>query len=208
MSSGPELIRHGADALDVALTDDAVERLWALVERLLRWNKKINLIGPCDERQAIDRHIHDALGLLRALDREEVRAVTTAWTDVGAGAGLPGLALAIARPAWRFRLVEPIGKKIAFAQDAAAALELRGVAAVQARVENLEPSEVLGAMSRATFAPIEWVERARDLVSPGGLIVTMMGGDPDPEVLDMATHVDRFTLPLSGAGRTTVIIQT
>ena len=207
MTSGVDLIRAGADGLEVSLTDEAVDALGDLVERLLRWNRKINLIGPCDERQAIDRHVHDGLGLLRTLDRPEVRAVTTEWTDVGAGAGLPGLVLAIARPDWRLRLVEPIGKKIAFAKEAANALGLDRVEVVQARLEALDAGEVLGALSRATFPPDEWVARARALVAPGGLIVATMGSDPVKTVVDAAWHVDRFTLPISGAGRTTALLR-
>jgi len=207
VTSGVRLIREGAEALEVPLSEDAGDALGALVERLLRWNRKINLIGPCDETEAIDRHIHDGLGLLRTLDRPEVRAVTTEWTDIGAGAGLPGLVLAIARPDWRLRLVEPIGKKVAFAKEAAAALGLDHVEVVQGRLEALETGSARGALSRATFAPDEWVERARDLVAPGGLIVATMGGDPVGAIVDAAWHVDRFTLPSSGAGRTTALLR-
>jgi len=206
MTPGPELIREGADALEVTLEDGADKALWTLVEGLLRWNRKINLVGPCDARQAIDRHIHDALGLLRLLDQEAVRAVTTEWTDVGAGAGLPGLVLAIARPSWRLRLVEPIGKKVAFIREVVDSLSLSGVEVAEERLEELAPGSARGAMSRATFAPTEWVERARDLVEPGGLIAVSMGGDAVQAVLDEAWRVDRFVLPISGAGRTTALV--
>ena len=63
-------------------------------------------------------------------------------------------------------------------------------------------------MSRATFAPTEWIERGRDLVSGDSLIVATMGGDPVPDVVAAAWRVDQFTLPISGAGRTTAIIRT
>ena len=96
MSPGPSLIREGAEALEVALSEDAAATLWTLVERMLKWNRRINIVGPCDATQAIDRHIHDGLALLRLLDTPDVRAVTTEWTDIGAGGGFPGLVLAIA----------------------------------------------------------------------------------------------------------------
>ncbi|MDP6944063.1 MAG: class I SAM-dependent methyltransferase [Myxococcota bacterium] len=208
MTPGPQLIREGADALEVSLTGEAADALWVLVERLLRWNRKINLVGPCDPIEAIDRHIHDGLGLLRLLDREEVRTTTTTWTDVGAGAGLPGLVLAIARPSWRMRLVEPVGKKIAFAQDIVAALGLDGVEVVQGRLEALEAGVAQGAMSRATFPPHEWVERGREFVAPGGLVLVTMGGEPVDSVVDVAWRVDRFSLPISDAGRTTALVKT
>ena len=208
MTAGPGLIRQGAETLQITLSDEAIDALWELVERLLHWNRKINIIGPCDATQAIDRHIHDGLGLLRILDLQEVRAVTTEWTDIGSGAGLPGLVLAIARPDLRLRLVEPVGKKTAFAQGAVAALGLGGVEVVGDRMESLASGEVLGAMSRATFAPAEWIERGRDFVAPGGLILTTMGGDPVPAVVDAAWQLDRFVLPISGAGRTSALVRT
>ena len=208
MTPGPSLIRGGADALEVSLSDEAVQTLWSLVERLLKWNRRINIVGPCDATQAIDRHIHDGLGLLRLLDAPEVREVTTTWTDIGAGGGFPGLVLAAARPDLTLRLVEPISKKIAFARDAAGALGLSGVEIANVRLEALEQGVTRGAMSRATFAPTEWIERGRDLVSDDSLIVATMGGDPVPDVVAAAWRVDQFTLPISGAGRTTAIIRT
>ena len=208
MNAGAQRIREGADALEVPLSDEAVEGLWTLVERLIRWNRRINIIGPCDEIQAIDRHIHDGLGLLRLLDRPEVCEVTRSWTDIGAGGGLPGLVLAIARPELRLRLVEPIGKKIAFAKDTQSALGLTGVEVHQGRLEDLEPGRVRGAMSRATFAPEVWTERAKAFVAEDSLILVTMGGDALPRVVEEAWRVDRFKLPISGAGRTTALLRT
>lgn len=208
MSPGPALIRQGAEALEVTVSDEAIQTLWHLVERLLRWNRRINIVGPCDATQAIDRHIHDGLGLLRLLDEPAVRGVTTAWTDIGAGGGFPGLVLAIARPELALRLVEPTSKKIAFARDTAGALGLAGVEVANVRLEALEAGVTRGAMSRATFAPVDWIARGRSFVGPDSLILTTMGGDPVAEVVEAAWRVDRFTLPISGAGRTTAIIRT
>lgn len=207
MTPGPDLIRKGANTLQVPIDQGVAEALWTLIEHLLRWNRKINLVGPCDPLQAIDRHIHDGLGMLRLLDDPEVRDVTTDWTDVGAGAGLPSLVLAIARPDWRFRLVEPIGKKVAFIREAASTLGLTGVEVIQGRMESLEPGSTRGALSRATFAPTDWIQRARDLVEPGGLIAVSMGGDPVQGVVEEAWRMDPFSLPISGAGRTTALVR-
>lgn len=205
MKAGPELIAEGAKALEVPLSEEAADRLWSLVGRLLTWNARINIIGRCDATQAIDRHIHDSLGLLRLLDDPEVSARTRAWTDIGAGGGFPGLVLAIARPELSLRLVEPISKKIAFARDIVGTFDLRGVHIANERLENLEQGVVLGAMSRATFSPTTWTERGRAFVAPGGLVLTTMGGDPVKEVMAGAWKSDQFTLPISKAGRTTVL---
>ena len=205
-ASAPQLlIAQGAVALDVPLDAEQVGRLEQLVEHLLRWNRRINLIGRCDVEVAIDRHIHDGLGLLRLLDREDVRAHGRRWVDVGSGAGLPGLVLAVARPNLAFTLVEPIGKKAAFTLDAVHRLGLTNVEVRQTRLEALEARQASAAMSRATFAPDEWLALGREFVMPGGLVLVTMGGAGVPAVLDDAWHIDQFQLPLSRARRTNII---
>ena len=117
------------------------------------------------------------------------------------------MVLAMTRPSWRFRLVEPIGKKIAFAREIVRSLELTNVDVVQGRLESLPAGEIHGAMSRATFAPEEWASRGRDLVAPDGLVLVTMGGQGVPAILDRAWRLDRFTLPISGAGRITALLR-
>lgn len=200
-------IARGASALGVPLEAAASERLGWLLEELLRWNRRINLVGPCDAKAAVDRHVHDGLGILRLLDRPQVRARATQWLDVGSGAGLPGLVLAIARPGLTLRLVEPNGKRVAFARHAVATLELDNVTVEQLRVEQLPEGASPGALSRATFTPARWIEVGRRVVGPEGLVLVVMGGDTAaPEVLGGAWVIDRFTLPLSGAGRTNALL--
>ncbi len=202
-----DAIARGADALGVGLADDAASRLATLVELLLAWNERINVVGRCTAEQAVDRHVHDPLALLRLLDRPEVAATTTAWVDVGCGAGLPGLVLAVARPELELRLVEPIAKKIAFARKAVRELGLTNVTAQDARAEELPPHGFGGAMSRATFAPEVWAARGQELVAPGGLVLVMMGAGAPEALTERAWRVDRCTLPLSSATRVNVLLR-
>ena len=199
------LIARGAVALEVALDAEQVERLAQLVDHLLHWNRRINLIGRCDVDVAVDRHVHDGLGLLRLLDRDDVRAHGHHWVDVGSGAGLPGLVLALARPNLALTLVEPIGKKAAFTRDVVHRLGLTNVEVLQTRLETLEAGQASAAMSRATFAPEEWLALGREYVTPGGLVLVTMGGAGVPAVLDDAWHIDQFELPISRARRTNII---
>ncbi len=206
------LIAEGAEALDVPLDQAAAEALSELTALLLKWNQRINLVAPCTTEEAIDRHVHDSLAVLRLLDDPEVAARTQAWWDVGTGPGFPGLVLAVARPALRLTLVEPIGKKIAFASQAAAALKLKNVSVRQVRVEELEAGPgpdgaPRGALSRATFAPAEWLRVGSELVGPGGLVLVSLGGAGDPDLTRDAWKVDSFRLPLSGAGRVNALFE-
>lgn len=205
--SAAALIAEGAARLAVPLADEACEALATLTAELLRWNQRINLIGRCGLRDAVDRHVHDGLVLLRLLDRPELLDRATHWHDIGCGAGLPGLVLAAARPALRITLVEPNGKKIAFARHAIGLLGLGDrVRADQTRLEDLPAGSASAALSRATFAPAEWARRGRELVGPDGLVMVLMGAGAPSEVVEAAWLVDEVTLPLSGAQRITAVL--
>lgn len=202
-----QLIADGAQALQVPLDPAAVDRLERLLTSLLRWNERINVVARCSPREAVDRHIHDGLALLRLLDAPEVLAISSRWVDVGCGAGLPGLVLAAARPELELHLVEPIGKKIAFARRAKTELALDNVTIQSDRVEALEPGRHVAAMSRATFAPERWAAIGNDLVGPGGLVLVMMGSGAPQPLIDAAWRTDRCELPLSKAGRVNVLLR-
>jgi 16S rRNA (guanine527-N7)-methyltransferase len=202
------LIREGARELDVALDDPAVDRLLTYLGELTHWNRKINLVGPCGAETAVDRHLLDALALLRLLDRPEVKSRVPGWLDVGSGAGLPGLVLAIARPAWRYELCESSGKRAAFLRAQVGSLGLGQVRVHATRAEALDPTLCLGlgAMSRATFPPERWVPFAARLVGPEGLVLVSLGSRPAPDLEARAWLRDDFELPFSKARRANLVL--
>ena len=198
--SPTEAIRHGADHLEVAVDQAQAERLAALIEGVMRVNARINVIGPCSLEEAVERHLLDSLALLRLADR---KPELESWIDVGTGAGFPGLVWAIMRPKMNLLLVDSIGKKIALVRKHTLDLGLSNVKVLPARFEALpEPSEPMGLVSRATFAPSEWLSRARGFLTKGGAVVATMGGQPDPELLTDAMCIERLSLPPSGLERT------
>ena len=115
------------------------EKLARFAALLLERNRDVNLTAAGSAEELRARHIEDALAGLPVLDAafEAMGGEAPRVIDVGAGAGLPGLVLAIARPAWRVTLVEATGKKSAFQREAAGALELANAEPVQARAEEL-----------------------------------------------------------------------
>lgn len=200
------LVRQGAEALSVELAPPTPAVLVRLVREVLRFSRRINLVAPCQPEDAVDRHIHDSLAVLRILDRPELAEVGARWLDIGAGGGFPGLALACARPDRRWVLVEPTGKKAACLAQLVRSLELTNVEVRRSRVEQLAPPErPRAALSRATFPPPEWLRRGTELVGPGGLVLLMLGPAADEELLSRATIVDRFSLPISQARRTNAL---
>lgn len=201
-----ELVLEGARELDVELDSSQALRMAAFLALLDRWNAAVNLIAPCSLEQAVDRHIHDSLALLRLLDRPAVGTRASAWIDVGSGAGLPGLVLAMARPQLRITLVEVRDKKVAFLREALHRLDIPNVDVVADRLENLAPVPGGATLSRATFPPAIWAERGRHLVGPDGLVLVTMGGQAARTLVDQADQVDRVCLPLSGARRTNIVL--
>jgi len=128
----------GARALGIALGPEQQARFVAYSELLLEWNERINLLGPAAVLALWSRHLLDALTIIAALpvalaDTTMAQAVL----DVGSGAGLPGIPLQIAFPAWQVTLLEATGKRATFLELAAAELGLSNLQVLQGRAEDL-----------------------------------------------------------------------
>src|SRR5690242_5261275 len=122
----------GLKALGVRLPEGSEARLLAFVELLLQWNKAYNLTAVRDPEEVLTKHLLDSLAVLPFVAGSPV-------LDVGTGAGLPGIPLALALPDTRFVLLDSNGKKTRFITHAAAVLPLPNVTAVQARIEDYRP---------------------------------------------------------------------
>lgn len=153
------------------LPNDAREQLVALVELLAKWNRAYNLTAVREPEAMVERHLLDSLAVLPWLDREP-------GLDIGTGAGLPGLVLAIARPEQAFTLLDSNSKKTRFVKQAVLELRLRQVEVVQARVEQYR-SPFPRVISRAFAALPNMIETAGHLVAPGGQLLALKS-EPDP----------------------------
>lgn len=155
----------------IPVSDEQASQLLAFTTLLLEWNARINLTGAKSVAALVGEHLPDAFAVASLLDGPG-RVL-----DVGSGGGLPAIPLAVLRPALQVRLVEPLAKKVAFLRTAVRALGLGGSVAVDPRrAEELIGSADAGvdvALSRATFAPAEWLELGRKLVRPGGRVLVL-----------------------------------
>jgi 16S rRNA (guanine527-N7)-methyltransferase len=166
-----------ARELGVELGAPALEPLAGYASLVLAWGARINLTGAKTPERLADEHLADALALLRHLPAEPFRFV-----DVGSGAGLPGLVLALMRPRASGVLLEPVRKKHAFLAHAVRELGLGG--RIEARAERDEAHAGAGsydaALSRATWRADLWLERGRRLPRPGGRVLGFEGATPGP----------------------------
>lgn len=206
-----DLAAIGVDPGDRAGQGGTLDRLLAYARLLAHWNTRIRLTGPSDLLTLVREQLVDALGFALALDALDAPAF---W-DVGAGGGLPGIALAIRDPSRRFVLIEPIHKKTAFLRHAVHALDLSNVLVHTGRVEPdgaLAPALAhppspapTAALSRATLSPEAWLATARHLVGPGGIVLIATSGELSPEVNGDSSSVEigawRYLVPATGAPR-------
>lgn len=201
------LVEEGARSLEVQVSPEALSGIATYMEHLDRWRHRINLVGPGSMEDLVERHVHDSLGLLRLLDLPEVMERTQRWLDVGTGAGLPGLICALARPELSWVLLEPLGKRISWLRHISGTLGMDNVVVEHGRLEELQSARWPGLVSRATFPPEQWASIGRSHGETRGLVAVTMGGTPSEDVLAEAWRVDRFNLPISGAGRVNVLLE-
>ena len=168
-------LTEGAAAVGVHLSPAQAEQLLALADLLLDWNTRVNLTAIRDLRGVVDRHLVDSLAVVPHL-------VPGSLVDVGAGAGFPGLPIALVRPDVSVTLLESIHKKSAFTRSVILTLAIPATACT-ARLEDWarDAPRQANAVSRATFAPLEWLRRGAPLLGPGGVLMAMTTpAEPDP----------------------------
>lgn len=169
---------------------------WAAYDALVEtWNARQNLTGGKDAQSRAEILFADAV----VLDDPELLPEGARFVDVGAGAGAPAIPLLLARPDLRATLVEPRRLRVAFLRTAIGALELgdRCVVLEQRLAGDGVPGMPFDvALSRATFAPAEWLRRAVGLAPRA---VAMVAGEPLPDGERLAER--RYRLPFSGSPR-------
>ena len=167
-----ERLAGHAKALGAELPEPAgaYDQLATYAGELVRWNERINLTGARDVPELVDDHLADALPLLAHLP-----AGAGALVDVGSGAGLPGVVLAVLRPDLDVTLLEPVTKKRHFLAHVIRRLVLARARALPERLEDHLEASGAGAydvaVARAVWPPAEWLERARPLLRRGGRIL-------------------------------------
>jgi len=166
-------LERGVADLALALPPGTVERMLQYVALLKKWNRTYNLTAVRDERAMIGQHLLDSLAVLPHLPEQGKR---TTLADVGSGAGLPGVPLALARPSWRVTLIDSSDKKTAFLRQATMELGMDNVEVHQGRVEQWQPAQRFDVVISRAFAELRtFVAACRHLVAPAGMLAAMKG---------------------------------
>jgi 16S rRNA (guanine527-N7)-methyltransferase len=193
-------------ALDPALSAPLLDYL-AL---LLRWNKTYNLTAVRDPLEMVSKHLLDSLAMHPFVDAIAARGGSLA--DLGTGAGLPGIPLAIVKPGLRVTLVESAGKKARFMREAIRQLGLRDARVAESRIEALaEPGEYDAITARALATLPLIIELGGHLLKPDGCLLAMKGVHPVDEIAALPTgwtvrSVHPLTVPGLSAERHLVVV--
>lgn len=199
---------RGLGELALTLPESARQRLLQYVTLLAKWNHTYNLTATCAQEEMVSHHLLDSLAILPHLPVSQARP---AVADAGSGAGLPGIPLALACPAWQVTLIEASGKKAAFLRQAAIELKMTNVAVHEGRVEHWRPSQRFAVVVSRAFAGLSrFVEACRHLVAPEGVLAAMKGRDPRAELAALAADCAcaapiRVRVPLLDAQRHLVL---
>lgn len=170
-------LRHGLANLVLPELDGQTlaEPLARFLAELARWNSAYNLTAVRDPLDMVPRHILDSLTVVPWISGARV-------ADVGTGAGLPGIPLALLWPDKAFTLLDSNGKKIRFVTHATAVLGLANVAPVQARTESHADEPFDTVVCRAFTALADFVAGTGHLLAAGGRLVAMKGRYPEQEM--------------------------
>nr|WP_246099379.1 16S rRNA (guanine(527)-N(7))-methyltransferase RsmG [Methylibium rhizosphaerae] len=184
-------MRAGASELGLSLAPPQVDQLLAYLALISKWNRVYNLTAVREPGEMLTQHLLDSLAIVLPLQRQ-LGGRPASVLDVGAGAGLPGVALAVACPQLQVSCVDAVAKKVSFIRQAAAELGLRNLQGVHARVESLAPKTWDVITSRAFASLPDFVAWTRGSLAQGGVWLAMKGKRPDAEIAELPEDVEVF----------------
>lgn len=195
----------GLQLIGATATPDQVVALGRFLRLLDKWNKAFNLTAVRDPVEMVSRHVLDSISVLPYLHGISI-------LDVGTGAGLPGIPLALMDPKRQFSLLDSGGKKIRFVRHAVGELSIGNVSVIRERVENYAPADSFDTVLCRAFASVgEFIRRCGHLAGSGGRLVAMQGRFPEQELtalpLTWRADVDAIKVPGQAGERHIVVLR-
>ena len=187
-------LRRGVGVLELELSDAQISALLDYIALIQKWTRVYNLTAVRDPEEMLTHHVLDSLAVVTPL-RRHLHSMgldeSTRLLDVGAGAGLPGVVLAICCPTMAVHCVDTVAKKAAFIQQASVSLKLPLLRGIHARVESLtEPYAVV--TSRAFASLADFTLWSRGALAEQGVWMAMKGKSPEAEVAQLPADVAVF----------------
>jgi 16S rRNA (guanine527-N7)-methyltransferase len=172
-------LSQGLAELNLALPAEAKTRLLQYLALLSKWNRAYSLTAIREPSRLVSHHLLDSLAVLPFIDGDSL-------VDVGSGAGLPGIPLAVARPDWHVVLLDSNHKKGAFLRQAVIELKLGHTQVVIERAERWEPVQDFDVVISRAFSDLpSFVQTAGHFCRPGTILAAMKGVYPDEELAQL-----------------------
>jgi len=171
-------LEHGINDASLVMLPSQIGQLMAFLQLMIKWSKVYNLSAIKEPEEMVNLHLLDSLSVLPFLHGKRC-------IDVGTGAGLPGLPLAIARPDMKFVLLDSNSKKTRFIQQVCIELDLKNVVPLHERVENYNPEQKFDTViARAFTALPNLLTKTRHLLLDGGKLLAMKSKETDELIRD------------------------
>jgi 16S rRNA (guanine527-N7)-methyltransferase len=199
-----QALRQGVADLALTLDDAQIGKLLDYLALIEKWTKVYNLTAVRDPAEMLTHHLLDSLAVITPLQKQLAEggatvSVPVKLLDVGSGAGLPGIVIAICCPGIQVDCVDTVAKKIAFIRQVAATLRLPNLQGLHARVESLvQKYDVVS--SRAFASLLDFTQWSKAALGERGVWLAMKGKDPAEELSVLPPsvavfHVEQLKVP-------------
>jgi 16S rRNA (guanine527-N7)-methyltransferase len=176
------ILESGLSALNLPHTAEQTEQLLAFIKLIAKWNKAYNLTAVRNNEDMARLHILDSLAILPHIEGKRV-------IDIGTGAGLPGIPLAIFMPEVEFVLLDSNAKKTRFVQQVILELKLKNVSVLHTRVEDYQPELGFDTVTMRAFASLpDIMKLTAHLLSADGVLLAMKGQIPEAELAEIQAN--------------------
>ena len=198
-------LESGLDRLGLEVPSAAIDDLLEYMALLKEWSGTYNLIAPRERDFLLARHVLDSLSIAPWLKPGSL-------LDVGSGAGLPGLPLAIVRPDMQVTMIDSAGKKIRFIRHVGRTLKLANIRPLHGRIEEMAEDRIFANISSRAFASLQaFVAAVRPFADEATRLLAMKGAYPEKELADLPAWtqveaVEKLTVPYLHAERHLVMM--
>ncbi|HIM55005.1 MAG TPA: 16S rRNA (guanine(527)-N(7))-methyltransferase RsmG [Gammaproteobacteria bacterium] len=169
MSELRQILLSGAEQMNLSLKSQQTEQLLSYLELMTKWNKTYNLSAIRDPQLGVKKHLLDSLSILPYINNGSL-------LDVGAGAGLPGIVLAIMKPELSVSVLDSVGKKCRFMQFVKTQLQLDNLSVINERAEVFKPQACFAQITSRAFAEVDkTLKLTQHLLCDNGRYLLMKG---------------------------------
>lgn len=196
-----QILQQGLQELNITTDENKTNQLLSFILLIEKWNKTYNLTAVRKREDAVRLHLLDSLTVLPFIQGNRV-------ADIGTGAGLPGIPLAIFLPNTEFVLIDSNAKKTRFVQQTLLELNLKNIKVIHSRVENLKTETLFSTIIMRAFASLpDIISLTSHLLDASGILLAMKGQEPNEELVKMTEKYSVIPVNVPGVEAERCLIQ-